>query len=261
MKISVDGRERTLAKLLKAFQGDFRFPVEIVSKQLELGDIIISTDAGEELLIMERKQLSDLAASIRDGRYNEQSYRLNGTSLHNHNIIYLIEGNISHYSGKYSRVAPGTLYVAMFGLQYFKGFSVFRTFDITESAEYILRIADKLRREEGKYGFYHPMHTTEPISYVKVAHRTKKKNITPENIGKIILSQIPGISTILSEAILERYGSLYQLLVALEKDPTCLDKITYTTSTGKVRRVTKTSIQNIAQYLLHQKSNIIKIKT
>ena len=55
-------------------------------KQLDLGDIIICDEEGSELLMFERKTPSDLASSIIDGRYNEQSFRLSNYKLHNHNI-------------------------------------------------------------------------------------------------------------------------------------------------------------------------------
>ena len=120
MQIKVDIREHTLIKLLKALNNDYGFNFDISVERLDLGDISIWNE-GEELLLLERKKLSDLASSIKDGRYAEQSYRLNGHSLHNHNIVYLVEGNISHYSDKWSKVKPGTLYTTMFSVQYFKG--------------------------------------------------------------------------------------------------------------------------------------------
>ena len=137
MQIKVDIREHTLIKLLNALNNDYGFNFDISVERLDLGDISIWNE-GEELLLLERKKLTDLASSIKDGRYAEQSYRLNGYSLHNHNIVYLVEGNISNYSNKWSKVKPGTLYTTMFSVQYFKGFSLVRTFDIMETAEYIL---------------------------------------------------------------------------------------------------------------------------
>ena len=59
---------------------------------LPLGDMIICDDEGYELIVIERKTLKDLLSSIKDGRYREQSFRLNNYPVHNHNIIYLIEG-------------------------------------------------------------------------------------------------------------------------------------------------------------------------
>ena len=260
MQIKVDIREHTLIKLLKALNNDYKFNFDISVERMDLGDIAI-WNGEEELLLLERKKLSDLASSIKDGRYAEQSYRLNGYSLHNHNIIYLVEGNISHYSDKYSRVKPGTLYTTMFSVQYFKGFSMVRTFDITETAEYILRITDKLNRSSDKHGFYHELFQPKKENYTRVVHKEKKKNITPENISGIILSQIPGISTATSSAVINKFGSLFQLLKALEEDKHCLDKLLYKTKKGQERRISRTCVANIIQYLLYQKSNVIKIDT
>ena len=260
MKIKVDNREHTLIKLLNALKTDYKYDFEIVVEKLDLGDIIICKDE-EELLIIERKSLNDLASSLRDGRYKEQSYRLTGLPIHNHNIVYLVEGNVSFYSSKYSKVKPETLYVTMFCLNYFKGFSVIRTFDITETAEYILRLTDKLSRDEKKYGYYHEKFIPSEKTYTNVVHKVKKKNITPENIGEIILSQIPGISALSSKVILNKFGSLYNLLKEVEKDRSCLEGLTYKTKAGKDRRISKTCIDNIIQYLLYQKTNIIKIDT
>ena len=258
MQIKVDNREHALIKLLQVLNKDYNF--EIIIERLDLGDISIWNNE-EELLLLERKSINDLASSITDGRYGEQSYRLNGHSLHNHNIVYLIEGDISQFSSKWSRIKPSTLYSTMFSIQYFKGFSLTRTFNIAETAQYILRLTDKLSREKDKFGFYHQSFQPKKVNYSQVVHKEKKKNITPENIGCIILSQIPGISTTTSAVIMEIFGSLFQLLKALEKDKLCLNKITYKTKTGKERRISKTSISNIVQYLFYQKSNIIKIDT
>ena len=41
-----------------------------------------------------KKTVNDLLSSIVDGRYKEQSLRLDNYNLHNHNIIYLIEGDM-----------------------------------------------------------------------------------------------------------------------------------------------------------------------
>ena len=260
MQIKVDIRELVLIKLLKALKNDYGFDFDISVERMDLGDISI-WNGEEELLLMERKKLSDLASSIKDGRYAEQSYRLNGYSLHNHNIVYLVEGNISYYSDKWSKVKPGTLYTTMFSIQYFKGFSLVRTFDITETAEFILRITDKLSRTKEKFGYYHESFQPKKENYARVVHKEKKKNITPENIGGIILSQIPGISTKTSSVLMKKYGSLFQLLKALEKDKHCLDKILYKTKNDQERRISKTSISNIIQYLFYQKTNVIKIDT
>jgi ERCC4-type nuclease len=128
----------------------------IKSEALPIGDIIIADDSNEKLII-ERKSVSDLLASIKDGRYEEQSYRLNGLEQHNHNIIYLIEGDVSkvnRFKGD-NRTEKLTLYSAMFSLNYYKGFSVFRSFSLEETATMICNMAYKLEKETGnKQSFY-----------------------------------------------------------------------------------------------------------
>ena len=89
--------------------------------------------------------------------------------------------------------------------------------------------------------------------------KVKKDNITPENIGSVILSQIPGISAKTSLIIMNKFGSLLNLLKALEKDKTCLNTLTYTTKSGQERRISSKSISSIIEYLLYQKSAVIKI--
>ena len=130
MKIKIDIRENQLIKLLRALNNDYGYNIEITTEKLDLGDLIITTDKDEELLMIERKSINDLASSIKDGRYAEQSLRLNSYNLHNHNIVYLIEGDISNWSNKYSKMKKETLYVTMFCLNYYKGFSVIKTKDL-----------------------------------------------------------------------------------------------------------------------------------
>ena len=261
MKIKIDNRERSLIKLMIALKNQYKFDhLEIVVEKLDLGDIIIENKKGEELLIIERKSLNDLASSIRDGRYSEQSLRLDNYGIHNHNIVYLLEGNMAMWSNKYCKMNAKTLYVTMFCLQYYKGFSVIKTNDMLETGEYILRLTDKMWREKYKSGYFNANNIeNKSKKYSEVINKVKKKNITPENIGEIILNQIPGISSTTSLAIMKKFGSLYNLLVSLKKDNKCLDGMTYVSKSGEKRRISKTSIRNISQYLLYQKSNVIKM--
>ena len=90
MLIKIDNREKELIKL---FENSILPPeVSYSIETLNLGDIIIENE-GNELVLFERKTLNDLASSIKDKRYIEQSMRLQHYKpFHNHNIIYLIEG-------------------------------------------------------------------------------------------------------------------------------------------------------------------------
>ena len=260
MQIIIDIRERELCKLLPTLSENYAISVNITTQQLPLGDAIIADDTGRELLLLERKTLRDLAASIKDGRYEEQSYRLNNHPLHNHNIVYLIEGDLKTYSTRYTRLPKKTLYSAMFAINYYKGFSLVRTMNVLETAEYILRAASKLSRARDVLGYYNGGDKREDKHYSDVVKKARKQNITPDNIGVIVLSQIPGISCITARAIMQQYSSLHTLLQSVQKNRHCLDDICYETKTGKKRHLSKTAVANIAKYLLRTQDPVINIK-
>ena len=89
MIIKLDYREKKLnGQLLKLKDRNKFDKISIVLENLPIGDVIICDDDGKEKMIIERKTLSDLASSIKDGRYAEQSYRLNGYSMVNHNYYH-----------------------------------------------------------------------------------------------------------------------------------------------------------------------------
>ena len=104
MKLILDERETNLfEKCLQiqnglATNGSSNKNNTTLSKRvLHLGDALITTDDDRDVLLLERKSLADLLASIKDGRYEEQSYRLmHADGLPQpHHIIYIVEGIIS----------------------------------------------------------------------------------------------------------------------------------------------------------------------
>ena len=109
--------------------------------QLPIGDVVLEDNLGNTILIFERKTLYDLAASIKDGRYNEQSFRLDKENIHNHNIVYIIEGDIERYNEKRGRIVKKVLISSMFSLMYYKGFSVMRTNSIYTRCVHLLILA------------------------------------------------------------------------------------------------------------------------
>jgi ERCC4-type nuclease len=273
MIIKIDVREQELLSninKLVLFTPIFK-QLKVSSENLPLGDVIIE-DEKEEKIIIERKTISDLLASIKDGRYEEQSYRLNGLPHHNHNIIYLIEGDVNKTNRfKDTQTDKLTSYSAMFSLNYYKGFSVFRSFNLDETAMIICNMAYKLEKN-GKNGFYSSNHllsekaekaekaeNTENTeknddnsnkNYVSVIKKVKKENVTAENIDEIMLCQIPGINSVTALAIIKKFISLSNLIKELELNSECLKDTNYTTDSGQLRKISKTSIENIVKFLL-----------
>tara|TARA_Y100000389_G_scaffold203459_1_gene251931 strand:+ start:1107 stop:1868 length:762 start_codon:yes stop_codon:yes gene_type:complete len=253
MIIKLDYREKKLnGQLLKLKDTNKFDKISIVLENLPIGDVIICDDDGKEKMIIERKTLSDLASSIKDGRYAEQSYRLNGYSMVNHNIVYLLEGIIADWperKARMTRTPKKTLYVTMFSLQYYKGFTTINTKNVEETAEYIVRVTDKLSRDK-KQCYYDS--SCNYVPYTSVVKKEKKKNITPENIDIIMLNQIPGISLKTSEAIIGKYKTVYNLIQELNENLGCLDNVKLKATNGE-RKISKTAVKNIKEYLLKEK--------
>ena len=276
MKVIIDERERDLFDQCYSIQCSQPTPsYAVISKEvLELGDILIRTDDDKDVLLIERKSFSDLLASIKDSRYEEQSYRLlNSSGFPPHSVIYLLEGVLSQLR---TPLEKKILYSSMVSLNYFKGFSVHRTSSVRETAEWVLHMADKIDREfiKGKFPYYltqpyirmfsKPVNenkedTTEQITetvfepstsnYCTVVKKTKKDNVTPENIGDIILCQIPGISSTTAMAIMEKFNGFPHFIEELNKNPDCINDLSYEKN-GKQRKINKISIENIKKYLL-----------
>ena len=271
MIIKVDTRETALLQQMQtqvSFIPVFK-NIQLISETLPIGDIIIN-DGIEDRLIIERKSVNDLLSSIKDGRYEEQSYRLNGLNNHNHNIIYLIEGDVNKINRfkADASVEKLTLYSAMFSLNYYKGFSVFRSFSLEESANIICNMTYKIGKDLTKKPFYQNKTQIEETSdtstiitqlnesditdkdYIGVVKKIKKDNITPDNIGEIMLCQIPGISSVTALAVMDKYKTIPNLIKELETNNDCMKDLSYTNAKGQVRKINKTCIANIVKFLL-----------
>jgi ERCC4-type nuclease len=166
------------------------------------------------------------------------------------------------------RIDKQTLYSAMFSINYFKGFSVMRSNGIEETALIACNMAFKLVSSlaSGKKGFYSSnlianalaTNATNNIDettlatdkdYCSVVKKVKKDNITPENIGEIMLCQIPGISVATALAILAQFNTLPNLIKNIQENPTCLNGICTTDANGKNRKLSKTAIASVIKFL------------
>jgi hypothetical protein len=143
-----------------------------------------------------------------------------------------------------------------------------RSLSVEESALIICNCALKIAKSEerGKTPFYKKVSTPlvkEPLTtnnecdaqeassqpYCSVVKKVKKENITPENIGEIMLCQIPGISSVSATAIMEQYKTMPLLIEAIRADPNCLQQVSYKTGTGQTRKINKTCVSNALSFL------------
>lgn len=274
MKIIIDEREHALFSQIQLLQtSNPNYKIE--KRVLELGDILIEDDMENILLIIERKSISDLLASIKDGRYEEQSYRLlHATKTPSHNILYLIEGMFSQIRSPQEKKI---VLSAITSLNVFKGFSVIRTCSMNETAEFLWNMLDKIERdikkgkklafffkEKGEEKEKEGVETgeekegvekgegeekeEEPKNYCTVVKKVKKENITKENMGEIILCQIPGISSTTAIAVMKYVNhSFPKLLEILKNSP---DELRIIKIGVGLRKINKTNVDNMILFLL-----------
>ena len=218
MTLIVDYRERAILSRLTA-----------ETKNLILGDVCIQKE-GHDIMIIERKTVADLSASICDGRYQEQSFRLLESNLPPQRIVYLIEGDLNSVQS----VPKKTLISSMISLWFTKGFTVVQTQNTDETVDYLHMLAERVNKESTEHDY---------VSTLKIK---KKDKLTPENVNIIMLSQIPGISTVPAKSILERYKTVFDLTQALKENPACMNEFTYG---EKKRKLSKTIVENMRKFL------------
>lgn len=276
MRIIIDDREHDLYDKCEHLRiTNSKFGYNIIEREtLQLGDILVTTDENKPVLLIERKTIPDLLASIKDKRYEEQSHRLiHSSGYPPHSIFYVIEGGFSQCR---TELEKRIAYSAIVSMQMFKGFSVYRTYSLAETAEWIMSLGDKIERNFGKgiIPYYLTQHYLRGISskknecqeepenvfttetpqvsekdYCAVVKKTKKDNITENNISEIMLCQIPGISSVTAIAIMKHFTSITDLIYKVNDDPTCLQQI-QTETNGKSRKLNKNIIESIHKFLI-----------
>jgi len=125
------------------------YPIPIEEKNLSLGDFTwIFKDQldGEEYMIdfiIERKTLNDLSASIVDGRYSEQKYRLKNSPYKN--TYYLFEGTElnTHNNSNLSKDAINTAINNTINIHNIK---FFRTLSTKDTVNKLIEIDSNIRK-------------------------------------------------------------------------------------------------------------------
>lgn len=238
IELIIDCREHKLINILETSN------ISKSIKQLDIGDILFKKE-NETILIIERKTINDLKASICDGRAREQKARLLGTTPRNR-ILYLIEGSFNKpLEYDINGLPLSTLIGSLINTLLRDDIKVYKTFDINETAEFIRKLFIKLNKDIDKYFNTYNNNNIQHISpstYSSTLKKVKKTNMTPEVWFLSQLSLIPHISQKISTVIVEKYSSVTNLVLAYEKTPEhlrskLLSDITYITNNGKSRRI------------------------
>lgn len=229
----IDDREKALIEELRKI-------CELTVRRLDLGDIIFEKDK-EVVMIIERKTVSDLKASICDGRAREQKARLLGCGTDICKIMYLIEGNLDKpLTQKISGLPVSTLLGSLINTQLRDNIKVYKTHSIFESAQFLCKLKQKLTKDYSK--FFKSAEKMTASKYSASLKKCKKANMTPEVWFLQQLSLIPQVTEKIAEKIIENYNSVVTIINEYARTPEhlkakLLSDLTYQLSTGKMRRI------------------------
>lgn len=174
-------------------------------QQLLVGDAQIINDDQSVAFVFERKTLSDLGASIIDGRLKEQKQRLMAVVREPRQIVYIIEGVFSH-----SVIPTETLVKTADSLQLRDGFTVV----FTDSPKHTSDVIQAVHKRHLDCGY-----AIDPekdyLSCVKVRKCDNVKDA--ESCAILMLSSIPHVTAQKARVILKTYNacSIHGLLNAM----------------------------------------------
>lgn len=244
VRIAVDAREGELRTALEAVVErecvcPRRGGADIIEHgSLDVGDVRV-TDAGERVVILvERKTVADLAASVKDGRYREQKARMLNTETrarertHVYVYVYVIEGYSSFAAlsdaAQCFHLAPSTLQSCVHGCMLREGIHVVFTRDVSDTAAYLSSLARYVARHTDALAST-PEHASSAVSasasagersvqsaLVASAVSSKRSgNITRETCYLMQLCQLPGVSETNARALAQRWPTFKALFSEL----------------------------------------------
>lgn len=246
VELVVDVRERALIEKLQTQN------VELTVETLDLGDILFRQQ-DQAILVIERKTVSDLKASICDGRSREQKTRLIGNYPKNR-LMYLIEGSMNKaLTDKIAGLPVGTLLGSMINTMFRDGIHVYKTASMDETVNLLIKLQEKFDKELSEFF----ADTDTPITETKYAaslKKQKKQNMTPTVWFMNQLCLIPQVTEKIAEKIVEKYPTLSSLMSEYEKTPEkyrdgILADITYLIKDNKSRRIGEKVSVRIYQYI------------
>ncbi len=203
LKIILDNRER---ELIPFFKND---SIILEESNLDIGDIHFYKN-NELIIIIERKSLSDLSASIKDGRYKEQKQRLLYAIDHKIRKIYFIEGDNMNDFHLQQSVFDGIMLSNVIRDK----IMIYRTKNIEDTYLTLKRIYEHLPKWLNENW---DVDALEAIEYSGIKS-IKKENVTYEVAFKAMISTIPGISNSIASVLYEKYKSIENMINIIKEE-------------------------------------------
>lgn len=161
--------------------------VLVETRSLRLGDMCWIArrldphgDEGDEVVldyVIERKRLDDLCSSIRDGRYNEQCYRLQRSGIGN--VFYIVEdwqvAERMEFNGKQIMTAKSQIQVV-------SGFFLKETHKLADTIDFLVTMTNVVS------GLVRDLHAIPSRHVSRTSYAALQRRLREEHPGKAFLS-------------------------------------------------------------------------
>ena len=234
-KIIVDCREN---KIIEYFTNN---NVNIEVKNLFLGDIVIVNEEDKPILVVERKTLKDMIASIKDGRYHEQKYRL-VQNYSKKQIVYIIENYNNFQMLKDQSLESSIIHSVLRD-----NVNMFFTKNENDTGYLISSI---YRRIEKNPQYFIDDCDDRIIKNYNNASLKKSTNYT--DIQMKLFTQIPGVSNNTAKALLDEFKSISNMIKRYYEEDTNNIKIELNKLKVNGRKINGNAVDNIIINLFHK---------
>ena len=206
VRMILDNREHKLIKLIPSTEVE----------NLYNGDIHFLLD-DKLVLIIERKTISDLSSSVKDGRYREQKARLILKSRENIRVMYIIEEDKPNKYSKYNhKLNSSTILSCIVNTMFRDGLFVHQTKSIEDTVELLHKITKQFQKN-GKQILERGKNSEEQkFDYINSLNQKKKENVNKNMCFINQLCQIPGVSAKIGESIVNEYTCMVDLIMCYE---------------------------------------------
>ena len=213
--IKIDNREKKILDILDNSDNKLSY----VKENLDLGDIqFISQETNDILILIERKTLSDLSSSIKDGRYKEQKNRILNTVLVNVRKIYIFEGNNANDFELSQKIYESTVINSIIR----DNIHIYISKSIHDTINFIRKINENLPTYYDN--LYNNVLNSNNITQILSTdvpcglNQVKKKNSDYETCFHNMLCGIPGISSKISGIFVEEFKNINKFFCYLKEE-------------------------------------------
>lgn len=245
MSFKIDHRE---GKLKECFGLSANTYSECITyENLAHGDIQILYKESP-VLLFERKTLSDLIASITDGRYKNQKAVLLQSGYSTSQMYYIIEGQYKWSDqGKDMPMLKGSVINTLMRDK----IGIFYTRDVKDTMALLCEIFQRVQKDPTKYIRHTESSSSSTVEDIEkqIVVLSQNDKITPSICYLYMLQQVPGISTKSANAISLIYPNMKTLIKELGSLTSEDQKEKLSAIKVNGRKISSKIVDNLVSYL------------